>query len=78
MKIIQTKKFIESADGGGPSGDYESVKQIWGPDKNGPMELFREKSDSKDDIKKKWKRKKQPKTKVKRPYQQDGVPGSTL
>jgi len=78
MKIIQTKKFIESADGGGASGDYESQKTIWGPEKNGPMELFREKSDSEDDIKKKWKRKKLPKTKVKRPYQQDGVPRSTV
>ena len=78
MKVIKTKNFIESSDGGGPSGDYENQKSIWGPKKNGPMELFREKSDSEDDIKKKWKRKKLPKTKAKRPYQQDGVPGSTI
>ncbi len=78
MKIIQTKKFIASSDGAGASGDYETQKSIWGPTKNGPMELFREKSDSEDDIKKRWKRKKPQKTKAKRPYQQDGVPGSTI
>ena len=76
MKIIKTKKFIES--GGGHSGDYEGNKTIWGPKEHGPIELFREKSDSEDDIKKKWKRKKLPKTKIKRPYQKDGVPGSTI
>ena len=79
MKIIQTKKFIASSDSGGPSGDYESVKSIWGPsDIKGPIELFKEKSDSKDDIKKRWRRKKLPTTKIKRPYQKDGVPGSTI
>lgn len=78
MKVLRTKNFIEASDSGGPSGDYESVKGIWGPSKNGPMELFREKSDSEDDIKKRWRRKKLPTTKIKRPYQQDGVPGSTI
>jgi hypothetical protein len=76
VKIIQTKKFIASSDSGGPNGDYESQKSIWGPKENGPIELFREKSDSEDDIKKRWKKKQKP-VKVKRPYQLDGVPGST-
>lgn len=78
MRIIQTKKFIESSDSGGPTGDYENQKTIWGPKRNGPMELFRDKSDSEDDIKRRWRRKKAPKTKIKRPYQKDGVPGRTL
>lgn len=78
MRILQTKKFIASSDNGGPSGDYESQKSIWGPKNEGPMELFREKSDSKDDIKKRWKSKKRPSSKIKRPYQKDGVPGSTI
>jgi hypothetical protein len=77
MKVIKTKNFI-AASGGGASGDYESQKSIWGPVKNGPMELFQEKSDSEDDIKKRWKRKKLPKSKIKMPYQKDGVPGSTI
>lgn len=76
MKIIRTKNFIESS-GNSSSGDYESQKSIWGPKRYGPIELFQEKSDSEDDIKKRWRRKKQPTTKVKRPYQKDGVPGST-
>ena len=78
MKVIKTKNFLEASDSGGASGDYESQKSIWGPKKNGPMELFREKSDSKDDIKKRWKREKLPKSKIKMPYQKDGVPGSTI
>ncbi len=78
MRILQTKKFIESSDSGGPSGDYETVKNIWGPKNHGPIELFREKSDSEDAIKKLWKSKKRPTTKIKRPYQKDGVPGSTI
>ena len=76
MKMIQTKNFIESF-GNSPSGDYETQKSIWGPAKHGPMELFKEKGDSEDDIKKRWRRKKRPVTKIKRPYQKDGVPGST-
>lgn len=76
MKIIQTKKFIESS-GSSPGGDYETNKTLWGPKNSGPIELFREKSDSEDDIKKRWKKKKQPTVKIKRPYQLDGVPGST-
>ena len=76
MKIIQTKKFIES--GGGHSGDYENQKSIWGPKNHGPMNnIFDEKSDSEDDIISLWKKKKK-KVKIKRPYQTDGVPGSTL
>lgn len=75
MKIIQTKTFIESSSGGA-AGDYETQKSIFGPKNSGPIELFREKSDSEDDIKKRWKKKQKP-VKVKRPYQLDGVPGST-
>ena len=78
MKTIQTKRYIEAYDSGGAVGDYESVKNIWGPRENGPMELFREKSDNEDDIKKRWRKKKVPTTKVKLPYQKDGVPGSTV
>jgi hypothetical protein len=76
MKIIKTKNYIQSS--GGPSGDYETQKSIWGPSKSGPMDLFREKSDSEDSIKKKWKRKKVPMVGVKKPYQKDGVPESTM
>jgi len=73
MKVIQTKKFILS------NGDYQTQPGLNRPeDINGPMELFREKSDSKDAIKERWRRKKQPKTSIKRPYQKDGVPGSTV
>ena len=78
MKVIKTKKFIQSSDSGGPSGDYETQKSVWGPKNYGPIDLFREKSDSEDDIKKRWKKKRQPTTIIKKPYQQDGVPGSTI
>ena len=77
MKIVQTKTFVKFSGGGSSDGDFETQKSVFGPKNNGPIELFREKSDSEYDIKKRWKKKKQPKTKIKRPYQLDGVPGST-
>ena len=84
MKIIQTKKFILSR-GNAPNGDYQTQQGVWGPDgvysregPSGQIDLFKEKSDSEDDIKKRWRKKKKNTFKFKRPYQVDGVPGSTL
>jgi len=76
VKIVQTKKFVLSRSNSS-KGDYQTQPGLNRPeDINGPMELFREKSDSEYDIKDRWRKKKQPKIKIKRPYQLDGVPGS--
>lgn len=77
MKIIKTKNFINASRSTG--GDFNTQPGLHRPsDINGPIELFRQKSDSKDAIKKKWRRKKIPKVRVKRPYQLDGVPGGLV
>jgi hypothetical protein len=84
MKTIQTENFIKlSGNGGtGTGGDYQSQQSPWSenvaPAGAGRTNFFGEKGDSKDDVKKKWKRTRIPKTKVKMPYQQDGVPRSTV
>lgn len=64
MKIIQTNNFLKlSSDLKSYPGFKEPVK------KNGPISIFDEESDSKNDIKKKWKRKKRQRSGIKLPYQ---------
>lgn len=67
MKVIRTHNYIKISDMQTQPG-FNKPEDI-----NGPMELFKQKSDGVSDIIKKWKKKRRPKTKIKLPYQKDGV-----